>query len=132
MAEKKPPNGAATQFRTGGEQAEIARKGGQASGRRRREKKTIRKILSDYLEADVHSSPAFASLAESLGIEENASVKDLFVLSCLVRSLEDGDMNALEKLTKLLGEEQDANPSEEKLDGLLKEFRDAVKKEDRE
>ncbi len=129
MAEKKPPNGAATQFRSGDEAAENGRRGGQASGRRRREKKTIRKILSDYLEADAHSSPAFASLAESLGIEENASVKDLFVMSCLVRSLEDGDMSALEKLTKLLGEEQDANPSEEKLDGLLKEFKDAVKSE---
>lgn len=129
MAGRKPPNGAATQFRSGEEAAENGRRGGQASGRRRREKKTIRKILADYLDADVQSSPAFAALAESLGIEDDASVKDLFVLSCLMRSMEDGDMAALEKLSKLLGEEQDANPSEEKLDGLLKEFRDAVKSE---
>ena len=46
-------NGEATQFRTGGEQVEIARQGGIASGKARREKKTIQKILADLLDGEI-------------------------------------------------------------------------------
>ena len=46
-------NGEATQFRTGEEQVEIARQGGIASGKARREKKTIQKILADLLDSEI-------------------------------------------------------------------------------
>ena len=43
------PNSEATQFQTGEEQVEIARKGGIASGEARREKATMRKTLEMML-----------------------------------------------------------------------------------
>ena len=42
-------NTEATQFQTGSEQVEIARKGGKASGRARRERKTMRETAEYYL-----------------------------------------------------------------------------------
>ena len=53
-------NGEATQFRTGEEQVEIARQGGIASGKARREKKTIQKIHADLLDSEIKDSPQFA------------------------------------------------------------------------
>ena len=44
------PNSEATQFRTGEEQVEIARKGGIASGEARRQKATFRKTLEMLLD----------------------------------------------------------------------------------
>ena len=44
------PNSEATQFRTGEEQVEIARKGGIASGEARRQKATFRKTLESILD----------------------------------------------------------------------------------
>lgn len=129
MAEKKTPNGIATQFRSGEEAAKNGQKGGRASGKRRREKKTIRKILSDYLDSGVGDIPALERLADVVGVSEEASVKELFVMACLLRSIEDGELADLERLMKMLGEDVETNGSEEKLDGLLKEFRDAVKSE---
>ena len=50
-------NGAATQFRTGEEQARIAKKGGIASGQSRRQKKTLSEIAKMIAE---NPSPAAA------------------------------------------------------------------------
>lgn len=44
------PNSEATQFKTGEEQVEIARKGGIASGEARRQKATFRKTLESILD----------------------------------------------------------------------------------
>ena len=63
MATKKdrPTNknlekGKATQFKTGGKQAEIARKGGIASGKAKRDKKNLCKALEALLEKDMTAS----------------------------------------------------------------------------
>jgi hypothetical protein len=47
------PNSEATQFRTGKEQVEIARKGGIASGEARREKKLFRETIEKKLGANI-------------------------------------------------------------------------------
>lgn len=47
------PNSEATQFRTGKEQVEIARKGGIASGEARREKRLFREAIEKKLGANI-------------------------------------------------------------------------------
>ena len=99
-------NGEATQFRTGEEQVEIARQGGIASGKARREKKTIQKILSDLLDSEIKDSPQFAKLASKMGVESDKSVKDIFTMVCLLNSVKSGNLGDLERLSKLLGEDK--------------------------
>ena len=99
-------NGEATQFRTGEEQVEIARQGGIASGKARREKKTIQKILADLLDSEIKDSPQFAKLASKMGVESDKSVKDIFTMVCLLNSVKSGNLGDLEWLSKLLGEDK--------------------------
>ena len=99
-------NGEATQFRTGEEQVEIARQGGIASGKARREKKTIQKILADLLDSEIKDSPQFAKLASKMGVESDKSVKDIFTMICLLNSVKSGNLGDLERLSKLLGEDK--------------------------
>lgn len=106
MANKRPPNAEATQFRTGEEQVEIARQGGIASGQARREKKTIQKILADLLDSEIKDSPQFAKLASKMGVESDKSVKDIFTMVCLLNSVKSGNLGDLERLSKLLGEDK--------------------------
>lgn len=81
------------------------RKGGKASGRARKEKKTIQKILKDLLDGEVKDNPQFSKLATKLGLESNKSVKDIFTMVCLLNSVKNGDLEDLIKLSKLLGED---------------------------
>lgn len=53
MNDENLKKGKATQFRTGEEQAEIARQGGIASGKARREKADMRKLLSMMLDENI-------------------------------------------------------------------------------
>ena len=99
-------NGEATQFRTGEEQVEIARMGGIASGKARREKKTIQKILNDYLQTDISKDPQFAKIASKLGIQGDKSIKDVFTIVCMLNSVKSGNLGDLERLSKLLGEDK--------------------------
>ena len=92
--------------RTKEEQREIARMGGIASGKARREKKTIQKILSDLLDSEIKNSPQFAKLAAKMGVESDKSVKDIFTMVCLLNSVKSGNLGDLERLSKLLGEDK--------------------------
>ena len=100
-------NGEATQFRTGEEQVEIARQGGIASGKARREKKTIQKILADLLDGQIKDNPQFAKLASKMGVESDKSVKDIFTMVCLLNTVKSGNLGDLERLSKLLGEDKE-------------------------
>ena len=92
--------------RTESEQREIARQGGIASGKARREKKTIQKILADLLDSEIKDSPQFAKLASKMGVESDKSVKDIFTMVCLLNSVKSGNLGDLERLSKLLGEDK--------------------------
>ena len=118
-------NGEATQFRTGEEQVEIARQGGIASGKARREKKTIQKILSDLLDSEIKDSPQFAKLASKMGVESDKSVKDIFTMVCLLNSVKSGNLGDLERLSKLLGEDN----VKEHNNGILDELTEYLKNE---
>lgn len=125
MPDKRPPNAEATQFRSGEEAVENGRKGGIASGQARREKKTIQKILADLLDSEIKDSPQFAKLASKMGVESDKSVKDIFTYICLLNSVKNGNLGDLERLSKLLGEDN----AKEQNNGILDELAEYLKNE---
>ena len=125
MPDKRPPNAEATQFRSGEEAVENGRKGGIASGQARREKKTIQKILADLLDSEIKDNPQFAKLASKMGVESDKSVKDIFTYICLLNSVKSGNLGDLERLSKLLGEDN----AKEQNNGILDELAEYLKNE---
>lgn len=125
MPDKRPPNAEATQFRSGEEAVENGRKGGIASGQARREKKTIQKILADLLDGQIKDSPQFAKLASKMGVESDKSIKDIFTMVCLLNSVKSGNLGDLERLSKLLGEDN----AKEHNNGILDELTEYLKNE---
>ena len=111
--------------RTEDEQRKIARQGGIASGKARREKKTIQKILADLLDSEIKDSPQFAKLASKMGVESDKSVKDIFTMVCLLNSVKSGNLGDLERLSKLLGEDN----AKEHNNGILDELTEYLKNE---
>ena len=93
-------------IRTESEAREKGRNGGIASGKARREKKTIQRILADLLDSEIKDSPQFAKLASKMGVESDKSVKDIFTMVCLLNSVKSGNLGDLERLSKLLGEDK--------------------------
>lgn len=109
--------------RTPSERRENARKAGIASGKARREKKTIQKILEDLLDGQIKDSPQFAKLASKMGVESDKSIKDIFTLVCLLNSVKSGNLGDLERLSKLLGEDN----AKEQNNGILDELTEYLK-----
>ena len=125
MPKKRPPNAEATEFRTGERQVEIARQGGIASGIARREKKTVQKILNDFLSTAAKDNPQVSKLAAKMGLQDDGSIKDLFTIVCTLNTLKDGNLSDLERLSKLLGEQTEIADTEAEKQAA---FLDAVKK----
>lgn len=125
MPKKRPPNAEETEFRTGKQQVEIARQGGIASGVARREKKTIQKILNDFLSTAAKDNPQVAKLAAKMGLKSDDSIKYLFTIVCLLNTMKDGNLSDLERLSKLLGEQTEIADTEAQKQAA---FLDAVKK----
>lgn len=111
--------------RTPIERRENARKAGIASGKARREKKTIQKILADLLDGQIKDSPQFAKLASKMGVESDKSVKDIFTMVCLLNSVKNGNLGDLELLRKLLGEDN----AKEQNNGILDDLAEYLKNE---
>ena len=104
---------------------EEAKRGGINSAKARREKKTIQKILSDLLDGQIKDSPQFAKLASKMGVESDKSVKDIFTMVCLLNSVKSGNLGDLERLSKLLGEDN----AKEHNNGILDELTEYLKNE---
>ena len=100
------------------------RKGGIASGQARREKKTVQKILAELLDTEISKSPQFAKLASKMGVESDKSVKDIFTMVCLLNSVKSGNLSDLERLSKLLGEDN----AKESNNGILDELTEYLKR----
>ena len=111
--------------RTKNEQREIARQGGIASGIARREKKTIQKILNDFLSTAAKDNPQVSKLAAKMGLRSDDSIKDLFTIVCILNTMKDGNLSDLERLSKLLGEQTEIADTEAQKQAA---FLDAVKK----
>lgn len=104
---------------------EEAKRGGINSAKARREKKTIQKILADLLDSEIKDSPQFAKLASKMGVESDKSIKDIFTLVCLLNSVKSGNLGDLERLSKLLGEDN----VKEHNNGILDELTEYLKNE---
>ena len=111
--------------RTKEEQRKIARKGGIASGIARREKKTVQKILNDFLSTAAKDNPQVSKLAAKMGLKSDDSIKDLFTIVCTLNTLKDGNLSDLERLSKLLGEQTEIADTEAQKQAA---FLDAVKR----
>lgn len=125
MPKKRPPNAEATQFRSGEQAVENGRKGGVNSGIARREKKTVQKILNDFLSTAAKDNPQVSKLAAKMGLKSDDSIKDLFTIVCTLNTLKDGNLSDLERLSKLLGEQAEIADTEAKKQAA---FLDAIKK----
>ena len=104
---------------------EEAKKGGINSAKARREKKTIQKILADLLNSEIKDSPQFAKLASKMGVGSDKSIKDIFTMVCLLNSVKNGNLGDLERLSKLLGEDN----AKEQNNGILDELTEYLKNE---
>ena len=101
------------------------RKGGQKSAQVRREKKTVQKILNDFLSTAAKDNPQVSKLAAKMGLQDDRSIKDLFTIVCTLNTLKDGNLSDLERLSKLLGEQTEVADTEAEKQVA---FLDAVKK----
>ncbi len=110
---------------TSSEARENGKKGGIASGIARREKKTVQKILNDFLSTAAKDNPQVAKLAAKMGLKSDDSIKDLFTIVCTLNTLKDGNLSDLERLSKLLGEQTEIADTEAQKQAA---FLDAVKK----
>lgn len=125
MPKKRPPNAEATQFRSGEQAVENGRKGGVNSGIARREKKTVQKILNDFLSTAAKDNPQVSKLAAKMGLKSDDSIKDLFTIVCTLNTLKDGNLSDLERLSKLLGEQTETADAEAQKQAA---FLNAIKK----
>jgi hypothetical protein len=101
------------------------RKGGKKSAQVRREKKTVQKILNDFLSTAAKDNPQVSKLAAKMGLQDDGSIKDLFTIVCTLNTLKDGNLSDLERLSKLLGEQTEIADTEAQKQAA---FLDAVKK----
>lgn len=93
--------------RTEEEQREIARQGGIASGKARREKQKTQQILADLVSIKNKDLDMFKKLATKLGLDGDISIHEVFTLTCLLNSVKSGNLGDLERLSKLLGEDKE-------------------------
>ena len=100
------------------------RKGGQKSAQVRREKKTVQKILNEFLSTAAKDNPQVSKLAAKIGLKSDDSIKDLFTIVCTLNTLKDGNLSDLERLSKLLGEQTEIADTEAQKQAA---FLDAVK-----
>ena len=100
-------------------------KGGKKSVEVRRQKKTVQKILNDFLSTAAKDSPQVSKLAAKMGLQDDGSLKDLFTIVCTLNTLKDGNLSDLERLSKLLGEQTEIADTEAQKQAA---FLDAVKK----
>ena len=101
------------------------RKGGQKSAQVRREKKTVQKIMNDFLSTAAKDNPQVSKLAAKMGLKSDDSIKDLFTIVCILNTMKDGNLSDLERLSKLLGEQTEIADTEAQKQAA---FLDAVKK----
>lgn len=93
MSKKRPPNAEKGQFQTGDEQVEIARQGGIASGKARREKKMVRDFINTWLDEE-HTDKS----------GQTKTGADILASKLIRMGANDGNMKAIEMLLALAGQ----------------------------
>ena len=87
------------------EQRAMARKGGIASGKARREKRDRKQIASELLDLTVQGA-GIDKIKKFFNLKgKELTAYDTMFLSCMMKAMQKGDANALEKLLKIAGEQ---------------------------
>lgn len=87
------------------EAREKGRKGGIASGKARREKRDRKQMASDLLDLTMQGA-GVDKIKKFFGVKDiELNAYQVTVLSCLMKAMQKGDANALEKLLKIAGEQ---------------------------
>ena len=87
------------------EAREKGRKGGIASGKARREKRDRKQMASDLLDLTMNGA-GVDKIKKFFGMKNTElNAYQVTVLSCLMKAMQKGDANALEKLLKIAGEQ---------------------------
>ena len=95
------------------------RNGGKASGKARREKKTIQNILTALCDSKCSDIPQFNKIAAKLGLDGDKSVKELFTLVSTLNALKTAKMDDLGKMAELLGEQREKDENLESVQETL-------------
>ena len=111
--------------RTKEEQKKIASMGGIASGKARREKQKTQQILADLVSIKNKDLATFQKEAKKMGLEGDISIHEVFTMVCLLNSVKSGNLGDLERLSKLLGEDN----AKEHNNGILDELTEYLKNE---
>lgn len=112
-------------IRSKDEAREKGRKGGKASGKKRREQRTVRELLETILDGKAKDNSYFAKIAESIGVSDKKSIKEIYTFLCLLNSTKRSDLRDLELMARLLGEEGVTDEN----DGILGELTEFLKHE---
>lgn len=113
------PNEKNLRVPTSEEARKIGRKGGKASGKARREKKTIQNILTALCDSKCSDIPQFKKIAAELGLDGDKSVKELFTLVSTLNALKTAKMDDLGKMAELLGEQREKDENLESVQETL-------------
>ena len=90
--------------RTKEEQREIARQGGIASGKARREKRDRKQRAAELFDLTMQGA-GVEKIKKFFNINDDLTAYETMVLSCFMKAMQKGDANALEKLLKISGEQ---------------------------
>ena len=112
--------GKATQFRAGEEQAKLARKAGIASGKARRQKKTLAEMANAFAALPVPEKTK--EQLKALGVSEEDAVHQMALVAAMFSAGEKGNVRAAALITEWLAPEK----AEEKT-GALEDILEAVR-----
>lgn len=88
------------------------KKGGENSGKSRRKKVELQKIVRDMLNSKASRYPVLAQIAEKYGIDGTITVKELISLGAMLKAAADGSAGELLKLMEIVGENPTETPSD--------------------
>lgn len=114
--------------RTPEERREIAAAGGRASGVSRRRKRSLREAADLYLSLPVSNTREWNKISVD-GVDPEDIDNQMAMIVGLTKKAIKGDAKAAKIIVDLIGPERKEDSAMEKLDNLLKEFKDAVKSE---
>ena len=103
--------------RTKDEQREIASKGGKASGKARRRKRTMKDAAQLILQLPVRAEQA--ALLQKYGIPENDCTNLMLIMAKAVQMAADGNLKAAEFIRDTLGENLQYKIYEKRLEYLI-------------
>ena len=116
MARKQDENLIPNSARTPSERRENATKAGIASGKARRQKKTVAEYLRKWADSEVSEKNKKA--LEALGLSEEATNRTLLVVP-LIQKASKGDTKALQMVLELLGEDKAKEQQIKKLEAEI-------------